>query len=435
MKISANTGWETYKGRKALVIGIGGGMDIGSATLIGNCLKNRSGFQEVHIGGVLNPGRIHFYRSGCNRPEGPANKITAGTWRASVNRSPFERDTKFIDNELPGILKNEGFSGFHHFSFRFGSKDLIDSFEMLQDRNGFDLVVGVDVGGDMLARGKKDPNIQTPVMDICGLNLLRNIRALGIPASLIVFGIGTDAELTTDGISEIDAELGSSKTVGTFRLDDPEIVKLRSLHERIKNGWKKNWNTVKYFLKTLEFLSRHRQDTFRKYDRPVTLDDGGSIPTWMVLEPQYFGKYWLIDPCQLAISRPSLSADYDNALEQYIKAKLTCPSWKTEPDGLFIWSGDNWRTTLREGTCIQLACFSERICKTQRAKLFRRVLVKLNQGVCDAALIFSDDIKDLPARKRLLTYNIGNVFALISKDPISEDVIGSIRDLVAKLKP
>ncbi len=423
-----NTGsfnWKRFQGQKALVIGVGGGMDIASATLIGNCLRNRSAIQNVHIGGVLNPGRMHYYDG---RPEGPINEITGKVERISLTKNSPEIDKKFIDGQLPGIMAKTGndFGGFWHFSFRYGSKRLLNEFGAFLSDKHFDLLIGVDVGADMLARGKQDPNIQTPIMDICGLNLFRRIT--DIRSSLFVFGIGTDAELTPEGISEIDEELKPFKIDGNFNFADAEIRNLTRLRRQI-NKLGKEWNTVGHFLGTLQHSS---QKPMEIPDKPSTTREGGFLPSQLVLDPKYFGRFWAIDPLKLAKRRPALSADYENALEQYIKAKTTCQTWKTELDGLFVWSGDNWTTAEKDGTCLLLSCFSKRINGTQRQKLLSTTIERLQNGDCDAALIFADDAKSLPNPSATLKIEFAGPFALISNTAIGHGPTGSIRALVNK---
>jgi len=430
MRINAGSfNWKQFQGQKALVIGVGGGMDIASATLIGNCLRNRSAIQDVHIGGVLNPGRVHYYDG---KPEEPINEIRGKVERISLTKNSHEIDTKFIDGQLPGIMAKTGndFGGFWHFSFRFGSDRLLNEFGTFLSRKQFDLLIGVDVGADMLARGKQDPNIQTPIMDICGLNLFGQV--LDIRSSLFVFGIGTDAELTPEGISEIDEELKPFRSDGTFHFTDTEIKDLIRLKGLITAQSGKGWNTIGYFLETLMYSFHGIEDPIERIDKPSTLSEGGSLPTQMVLEPKYFGKFWAIDPLELAKQRSTLSADYENTLEQYIKAKTTCQTWKTELDGLFVWSGDNWTTVERDGICLLLSCFSNRIDGTQRQKLLSRTIERLQNGDCDAALIFANDAKSLPDPSATLKIEFSGPFALISNTAIGHDLTGAITALVKK---
>lgn len=64
---------------------------------------------------------------------------------------------------------------------------------------GIDLVVGVDAGGDVLARGD-EPGVRSPVIDGIGLVALDD---LDTDACLGVFGYGSDDKLTHDELEDL----------------------------------------------------------------------------------------------------------------------------------------------------------------------------------------------------------------------------------------
>lgn len=69
------------------------------------------------------------------------------------------------------------------------------------DALGFDVVVGVDAGGDVLARGD-EPGLRSPLTDGYGAIALADIAH---PACLGVYGYGSDGELTID---ELESAIG-----------------------------------------------------------------------------------------------------------------------------------------------------------------------------------------------------------------------------------
>ena len=59
-----------------------------------------------------------------------------------------------------------------------------------------DLVVFVDVGGDVLAEGA-EPGLRSPLCDAVMLAVAGRLARAGRPVLIGVFGTGCDAELTT----------------------------------------------------------------------------------------------------------------------------------------------------------------------------------------------------------------------------------------------
>jgi len=77
------------------------------------------------------------------------------------------------------------------------------------DALGVDLVVGVDAGGDALARGD-EPGIRSPLADAIGVAALAE---LSVPTALGVYGWGSDGELDPD---ELDASLAAVAAEGAL---------------------------------------------------------------------------------------------------------------------------------------------------------------------------------------------------------------------------
>lgn len=75
-----------------------------------------------------------------------------------------------------------------------------------------DLVVFVDVGGDVLAQGQEQ-GLASPLCDAVMLAAAEHLRAAGNPVLLGVFGIGCDAELTP---TEVLERLASAAAAGAL---------------------------------------------------------------------------------------------------------------------------------------------------------------------------------------------------------------------------
>lgn len=84
-----------------------------------------------------------------------------------------------------------------------GVRGMIRGLEDACRQLGVGVIIGVDAGGDALARGD-EPGLQSPVTDGYGVATLDGI---GLPASIGVFGYGSDGELT---LEELDTAMAYS---------------------------------------------------------------------------------------------------------------------------------------------------------------------------------------------------------------------------------
>jgi hypothetical protein len=93
-------------------------------------------------------------------------------------------------------------------------------------RLGCDVVVLLDVGGDVLAHGH-EPGLASPLADAVMLAAAPALTAAGVGVLGAVFGAGCDGELTPaevlERLQEVDAAGGS---LGDSRLDGPTLERL-----------------------------------------------------------------------------------------------------------------------------------------------------------------------------------------------------------------
>src|SRR3989344_7713833 len=136
---------------KALVIGAGSGRDIASAVLITEKLREKR--TEVDLAGFLTPWALHEFDDELERPvnklsERPTRKFIANREAVSLD-SYFEQQLMPINREL-GL----GIGDIFLFSLHYGTERLRIELEKLVAQKGYDFIVAVDVGGDILARRK-----------------------------------------------------------------------------------------------------------------------------------------------------------------------------------------------------------------------------------------------------------------------------------------
>jgi hypothetical protein len=91
-----------------------------------------------------------------------------------------------------------------------------------------DLIVLVDVGGDMLAHGD-EPGLGSPLCDAVLLAAAEGLEAAGVPAVAAVFGAGCDGELTPaevlDRVGEVAAAQG---LIGAWGLTPAAVSELEA---------------------------------------------------------------------------------------------------------------------------------------------------------------------------------------------------------------
>lgn len=98
---------------------------------------------------------------------------------------------------------------------------------------GCDLVVLVDVGGDVLAHGD-EPGLASPLADAVCLAAAPALAAAGLPALLAVFGAGCDGELTPAEVDERFTEVTrAGGHLGTWGPGPEEIAALAAAVDEV----------------------------------------------------------------------------------------------------------------------------------------------------------------------------------------------------------
>jgi len=304
--------------KKAFVFGTGGGNDILSAIIPALHLKKLG--VSVDIGGVLSPAAIHTF-DGVD--EKVINKIK--NVNRYINTENGLKSIDLIDNYIPDATKSIlPDSKFYDISFKFGTDKLVEDFNNFIYDNGYDLVVAVDVGGDILGTSA-DTHLLSPMMDFTSLYLLRHLKVNNF---LVEFGIGTDGELRPGRIKDILKELDSVLLHSmTLKKEDEEVVAFEKLFDNIKHIRQGHTNVM-----TLETLNTD-EDIITEYRHRTQIGDKKWFHKFMViLKKEYHGKVWLFDGKSLSTMRTETAFSYKTSHEQMMRLKELCPYWKTEMD-------------------------------------------------------------------------------------------------------
>lgn len=368
--------FEQIQYKRPLIIGIGGGNDIVSSTLVLSDLI-RVG-KNPDLAGICSPGAWHLYNG---KEEEPVNLVNVETKR--YRPSKIRQELSFIDAKIPELLKREGIrANVYNLSCRYGASALINNLEKLIETQGYDGIVAVDVGGDILARGKQDPTILSPLMDFTTLYALSQLE---ISSVLIEFGLQTDGELRPKGCEEIFEEFNSSNILSdTIKIKNCD--KAVEIFSRVYKGIEsiRHGHTAHM---TLETLTADKDINTEYRMRIQVLNEKWYHNFPITLESKYFGKAFLIDNKKLAKSR-KLAFSYESPLELYLKTKKIVNT-KTEMDMLYTWA---------DNSCIWLGLLCPQIEGGKRNEILNYGLNNL-ENYADVALLWKKDATNLTNKR------------------------------------
>ena len=183
---------------KALIIGIGGGGDVISTLYVRNFLDRFD--VDCICGGVI------WERYIRDRHPGPRSiDEIEGIEIISSNLGFLSGDER-IGSIKPIASMVAEFTGERvlALSIRRGAKPLASDLKEFILDNSIDLVIGVDAGGDSLARGNEN-DLVSPLADSLMLSVLSQFESI-----LAVAGFGSDGELERETIERYLTEMHSS---------------------------------------------------------------------------------------------------------------------------------------------------------------------------------------------------------------------------------
>jgi hypothetical protein len=225
--------------KRPLCLGIGGGGDVVGALATAEHCRIEYGAQPV-LGGVTwerrpidpEPGpraadEIEGARplpTGAHRERStPAERGPSSVLLATAETRVRSSGVRFAESRMAELLAEETVLVDANHGPAVIAADLTEAAAAL----GCDLVVFVDVGGDVLAHGD-EPGLASPLCD--SVLLAAAVRMAGRPSPKVlgaVFGIGCDGELTPDEVLERLDELDrGGGLVGCLPIDEPVARRL-----------------------------------------------------------------------------------------------------------------------------------------------------------------------------------------------------------------
>ncbi|RLG60245.1 hypothetical protein DRN86_03000 [Candidatus Geothermarchaeota archaeon] len=211
--------------KRALVIGVGGGGDVLSTLPTYRYLRSL-GLNDVLLGGVA------WERVVVDPKPGPRSldEIT-GVKKISETVGLIGKESRTIDGV---VLQAARLSGFLRrrmvvIDLNKGVRGVVRGLSEAVEKLGIDLVIGVDGGGDILAKGD-EKGLSSPLADSIMLAALAQIN---VPSVIGVFGFGSDGELRQEELLRRLSEVASiGGYLGAIGLspDDVELLRRASKH-------------------------------------------------------------------------------------------------------------------------------------------------------------------------------------------------------------
>jgi hypothetical protein len=248
---------------KALVIGAGSGRDIASCVLVTEKLRKLG--IGVDLAGFLTPWALHMFDGELEKP---VNELADNRSKKFIpSRKRVFLDTYF-EPTLYKLNRELGLEVDHLylFSLQYGTARLGSELENLIRKNAYDVLIAVDIGGDILARKKDYPWLLTPIVDFSCLTIVAGLRST-IDSLLTVIAPGVDGEIPSQNLQEILDELEGEGLVLGFE----ELTKSSSryqayqrINHEINSRTSSVSNTFRLIERVLASSRAHISETLEK---------------------------------------------------------------------------------------------------------------------------------------------------------------------------
>jgi hypothetical protein len=216
--------------RRPLVIGMGGGGDVVGAMATSEATRIYDGADPM-LGG------LSWERRPVDPVPGPRAEreiegteiIAPGVMLATAATRVRGRGVAFAESRVAAMLGQPVVL----IDPEVGPGRIADGLSRACAQLACDLVVLVDVGGDVIARGD-EPGLRSPLCDAIMLAAGARLASAGFPTLLGIFGIGCDAELTPDEVlARIALVAQAGGLVGARGLTDAVALRLEQAIETV----------------------------------------------------------------------------------------------------------------------------------------------------------------------------------------------------------
>jgi hypothetical protein len=206
--------------KRPLVLGIGGGGDVVGALATADTIRLYHGGRPI-VGGAAWERRPIDPLAGprsADEIEG-AEELAPGVLLARAHTRVRGRDVVFAESHMAGFLGEETVL----LDLNLGPAALAEGLAQAADALGADLIVFVDVGGDVLAHGH-EAGLGSPLCDAVVLAAAGRLQAAGRSVLGAIFGVGCDGELTLAEVASRIADVGRAGGLAGARGITPPIA-------------------------------------------------------------------------------------------------------------------------------------------------------------------------------------------------------------------
>jgi hypothetical protein len=206
--------------RRPLVLGIGGGGDVVGALATAEHLRRYAGAEPL-VGGVS------WERRPIDPQPGPrasgeiagAREIAPGVLLAGPSTQVSASGVRFAESRMAAVLGRPTVL----IDIHPGPAVVAEGLRVAVGELEADLVVFLDVGGDVLAHGD-EAGLRSPLCDAVMLAVAERLRAADVPVLLAVFGTGCDSELTDEEVLSRIAQVAAAGGLLAARGMTPEVA-------------------------------------------------------------------------------------------------------------------------------------------------------------------------------------------------------------------
>jgi hypothetical protein len=216
--------------RRPLMIGMGGGGDVVGALASAE-------FHRLYDGGDPVVGGLAWERRPIDPVPGPrrvdeivdGEEIAPGVLLAGPDTRVRARDVYFGESRMSQYLGAPTLL----VCIDAGPVTIAAGLAAARERLAADLILFVDVGGDVLAHGD-EPGLRSPLCDAVMLAAAAHLAEAGAPVLLGIFGVGCDAELTNQEVLDRVALVAAAGGLAGVRgLTEPIAARLEGAMEHV----------------------------------------------------------------------------------------------------------------------------------------------------------------------------------------------------------
>ncbi len=221
---------ELRRAERPLVIGMGGGGDVVGALATAEFARLYDGAEPV-LGGLA------WERRPIDPAPGPRNLediegaevLAPSVLLAGPQTRVRDRDVYFAESRMAQFLGQPTVL----VDVLGGPTAVATGLCQASDRLGCDLIVFIDVGGDVLGQGT-EPGLRSPLCDAVMLSVAARLSEQGHPVLAGIFGIGCDAELTpAEVLTQLAVIAGAGGLCGVRGLTEPVARRLEGAVELV----------------------------------------------------------------------------------------------------------------------------------------------------------------------------------------------------------